>query len=78
MNHILHIAAVTQIRLDAEGRAYYRRKRAAGKKPLEAMRCLKRRLSDVVYRQLIADAERAARASSPEMAGTPRGTSIPP
>jgi transposase len=76
--HMLHIAAVTQIRLDAEGRAYYRRKRAAGKKPLEAMRCLKRRLSDVVYRQLVADAERAALASSPEMAGTPRGTSIPP
>lgn len=47
MNHMLHIAAVTQIRLDTEGRAYYRRKIAAGKTPMEAMRCLKRRLSDV-------------------------------
>jgi transposase len=58
MNHMIHIAAVTQLRLDTDGRAYYRRKRAAGKKPLEAMRCLKRRISDAVYHQLLADAER--------------------
>ena len=55
MNHMIHIAAVTQVRLDTEGRAYYRRKRAEGKKPMEAMRCLKRRISDGIYRQLIAD-----------------------
>jgi transposase len=60
MNHMIHIAAVTQLRLDTEGRAYYRRKRAEGKKPMEAMRCLKRRLSDTIYRQLVADADRAA------------------
>jgi transposase len=59
MNHMIHIAAVTQIRNDTNGQAYYRRKRADGKKPMEAMRCLKRRISDAVYRQLIADAERA-------------------
>ncbi len=40
MNHMIHIAAVTQLRLNTEGRAYYRRKRAAGKTPLEAVRCL--------------------------------------
>ena len=73
MNHMIHIAAVTQIRLDTEGRTYYRRKRAAGKKPMEAMRCLKRRISDAVYRQLVADAERAALASSPETVGTGPG-----
>ncbi|MCP3422442.1 IS110 family transposase [Nocardioides pinisoli] len=56
MNHVLHVAAIVQIRHDTEGRAYYRRKFAAGKTPMEALRCLKRRLSDVVYRQLIADA----------------------
>jgi transposase len=56
MNHMLHIAAATQIRLDTEGRAYYRRKLAAGKTRMEAMRCLKRRISDAVYRQLLADA----------------------
>jgi transposase len=43
MNHMIHIAAVTQLRHDDDGRTYYRRKRAEGKKPMEAMRCLKRR-----------------------------------
>ncbi|GAA1925424.1 IS110 family transposase [Nocardioides hwasunensis] len=59
MNHVLHVAAIVQIRHDTEGRTYYRRKLAAGKTPLEALRCLKRRLSDVVYRQLVADAQPA-------------------
>ena len=57
MNHMIHIAAISQIRLDTDGRAYYRRKRAEGKKPLEAIRCLKRRISDAIYRQLLADAQ---------------------
>jgi transposase len=61
MNHMIHIAAATQIRLDTPGRAYYRRKLAAGKTRAEAMRCLKRRISDAIYRQLLAD----ARALSP-------------
>jgi transposase len=56
MNHVLHVAAIVQIRHDTAGRAYYRRKLADGKSPMEALRCLKRRLSDVVYRQLVADA----------------------
>ena len=56
MNHMTHIAAATQIRLDTEGRAYYLRKIAAGKTRREAMRCLKRRISDALYRQLVADA----------------------
>jgi transposase len=60
MNHMLHIAAATQVRLGTEGRAYYRRKLAEGKTRLAAMRCLKRRISDAVYRQLLADARRAA------------------
>jgi transposase len=59
MNHVLHIAAIVQIRHDTEGRAYYRRKLAAGKTAMEALRCLKRRLSDVIYRQLVADARAA-------------------
>jgi hypothetical protein len=57
MNHMLHIAAATQVRLDTEGRAYCRRKLVAGKTRMEAMRCLKRRISDAVYRQLAADAQ---------------------
>ena len=47
----------SQLRHDTEGREYFRRKLAAGKTPMEAMRCLKRRLSDVVYRQMVADAK---------------------
>src|SRR4051812_14971838 len=66
VNHMIHIAAVTQLRLDTQGRDYYRRKRAAGKKPMEAMRCLKRRISDAIYRQLVADAERTAPAGPAE------------
>jgi transposase len=73
MNHMIHIAAVTQIRLDTEGRAYFRRKRAAGKKPMEAMRCLKRRISDTVYRQLVADVERADLAPSSDPGGAGPG-----
>ena len=60
MNHMIHIAAISQIRLDTDGRVYYRRKRTEGKKPLEAIRCLKRRISDAIYRQLVEDAQRAA------------------
>ena len=55
MNHVLYIAAIVQIRHNTPGRAYYQRKLAEGKTPLEALRCLRRRLSDVVYRQLLAD-----------------------
>jgi transposase len=60
MNHMIHIAAACQIRLDTPGRAYYRRKLAAGKTRAEAMRCLKRRISDAICRQLRADADARA------------------
>ncbi len=79
MNRVLHIAATTQIRLDTEGRAYYRRKLDAGKSRMGAMRCLKRRISDAVYRQLVADAQatpaRSAAADDPaiETVGTGPG-----
>jgi transposase len=54
INRTLHIMAVVQLRhRGSEGRAYYDRKVAAGKTPMEAMRCLKRRLSDIVYHQMI-------------------------
>jgi len=52
------VMALTQIRQDTPSRAYYLRKRTNGKSHKEAMRCLKRRLSDVVYRQLLRDAAR--------------------
>jgi transposase len=55
LNHALHMAAVTQVRNDTPGRAYYLRKQAEGHSPKEAMRALKRRISDAVYRQLLTD-----------------------
>ena len=73
MNHMIHIAAISQIRLDTEGRVYYRRKLAAGKTKLEALRCLKRRISDAFYRQLVADTARATRSAAPELFGTGPG-----
>ncbi len=61
MNHAIHMAAVTQIRQrHSDGRAYYDKKIAEGKTGKEALRALKRRISDAVYRQLQADARRAA------------------
>ncbi len=73
MNHMIHIAAISQIRLDTEGRAYYRRNLAAGKTKLEALRCLKRRISDAVYRQLVTDAERAQLVTGVDPVGTGPG-----
>jgi hypothetical protein len=49
--------AIVQIRHDTPCRAYFRRRVAAGKTPMEALRALKRRLSDVVYRWLVTDAK---------------------
>jgi transposase len=72
LNHVLHMAAIAQIRLDTEGRTYYRRKLGEAKTRKEARRCLKRRLSDMVYRQLVADAQQAAH---PDVEAGPGGHS---
>jgi transposase len=55
LNHAIHIAALGQISHDTPGRVYYLRKQAEGKSRKEAMRCLKRRISDAIYQQLRAD-----------------------
>jgi len=61
LNHALHCAAITQIRhRHSPGRSYYDRKLAEGKTPREAIRALKRRLSDIVWRHLVADAQHTA------------------
>jgi hypothetical protein len=49
--------AIVQLRNDTEGRRHFDRKRAAGKAGREAVECLKRRLSDASYRQMLAGAE---------------------
>ncbi len=72
---MIHIAATTQTRLDTPGRAYYRRKLAAGKSRREAMRCLKRRISDALYRRLRTDAKNAVTAGVDTGPGGHRGAS---
>ena len=59
LNHAIHMAAVTQIRFDTPGRVYYDKKLAEGKSKKEALRALKRRVSDAVYRQLVIDQQEA-------------------
>ena len=57
LNHAIHIAAITQIRFaHSPGRAFFERKVADGKTKKEAVRALKRRISDAIYRQIVLDA----------------------
>jgi transposase len=56
LNHALHMIALTQARMDPRARAYVERRRAEGKTRRDAVRALKRHLSDVVYQQLRLDA----------------------
>jgi transposase len=59
LNWALHYIALVQCRIMPDAQAYMDRQREAGKSHKEAMRCLKRHLSNVVYRHLVADARRA-------------------
>jgi transposase len=60
VNHAIHMAAITQIRhRHSDGRAYYDRKITEGKTHKEALRSLKRRISDAIYARLRADARQA-------------------
>ena len=52
LNRAIHIVALTQRRCEPLARAYYEKKRAEGKSARAAMRCLKRRLVDVLFRLL--------------------------
>src|ERR671911_2313745 len=55
LNHAMHLIAVTQIRNDTPGCVYFQRKQAEGRSAKEALRALKRRISDAVWRQLQVD-----------------------
>lgn len=65
INAAIHRIAITQIRCHPDARAYRDRQVAAGKTKTEARRALKRRLSDVVYRALLADAHLTAAEPTP-------------
>jgi transposase len=64
LNNALHMVAVCQARSDAQGRTYYRKKIAEGKSRKEALRCLKRRISDAVYKSLMADLHTPSRSAA--------------
>jgi len=75
LNHAIHIAAITQIRhKHSPGRAFYDRKLAEGKTKKEAIRALKRRISDALYQRLVADA--AANTGPGGQAGTTEQVSV--
>src|SRR6516165_8858191 len=77
LNHAIHMAAISQIRHKrSEGRAYYEKKLAEGKTHKEALRCLKRRISDAIYAALVADARRAAAACPQGPGGQPGNHSV--
>src|SRR5450756_163936 len=61
LNRALHTIALVQARTDPRAQAYMARRTAEGKSRLEALRCLKRHLADVVLRTMLADVERSAR-----------------
>ncbi|SFR24890.1 hypothetical protein SAMN04488564_108129 [Lentzea waywayandensis] len=73
-----HVMAIVQLRHDTPGRACYRRKLADGKTSTEAMRCLKRRLSDVVYQRMIRDAYRVAAGSGGHVGATTNSSAADP
>ena len=73
------MAAITQIRhRHSEGRAYYDKKIAEGKTHKEALRALKRRISDAIYARLQADARQGAAAPGARAREGNRGTTLHP
>ena len=64
LNYALHMVAVCQARSDARGGDYYRKKIDEGKSSKEALRCLKRRISDAVFASLMADSQLLSRSAA--------------
>jgi len=63
LNHAVHMVAVTQVvHRHSQGRPYYDRKLKEAKTNKEALRCLKRRISDAIFAHLVADADEASKA----------------
>ncbi|MFE3260243.1 IS110 family transposase [Nocardia sp. NPDC059229] len=70
INRVLHIMAIVQLRHHTAGRAYYDHKRLAGKTSMEAIRALKRRLSNVIYVRMLADQRQRESAGPAGQSGT--------
>ncbi|CAM4457079.1 IS110 family transposase [Nocardia ninae] len=75
INRVLHIMAVVQLRHRTAGRAYYDHKRLAGKTSMEAVRALKRRISNVIYTRMLADQDKRELAGPGGQSGTTTGSS---
>jgi hypothetical protein len=72
VNHAIHMAAITQLRhKHSEGRAYSEKKLAEGKTHKEALRSLKRKISDAIFARLQADARQAAATQAKGPGGHP-------
>jgi transposase len=77
LSHAIHMAAITQIRhKHSHGRACYEKKPAEGKTHKEALRALKRRISDAIYAALIAGARHATAARPQRPGGQPGNHSV--
>lgn len=74
INRVLDIMATVQLRNDTEGRAYFDRRKSDGKTSMEAMRALKRRLSNIVYKTMLEDAVRATTRGAGTGPGGQRGS----
>ncbi|MFQ6332124.1 transposase [Nocardia sp. CWNU-33] len=70
INRVLHIMAVVQLRNRTAGRVYYDARKAGGKTSMEALRALKRKLSNVVYARMLADQRRREWAGPGGQSGT--------
>ncbi len=64
LNYALHMVDTSQARSEARGGEYYRKKIVEGKSRKEALRCLKRRISDAVYKSLVADLQASSRSAA--------------
>lgn len=76
LNHAIHVVAVTQIRNDTPARRLYARKISEGKTKKEALRVVKRRVADAIFRQLTADAQRSEKVGPGGQAGTSLSSSV--
>ncbi|MFJ4654833.1 IS110 family transposase [Nocardia sp. NPDC088792] len=70
INRVLHIMAIVQLRNRTPGRLYYDSRKTGGKTSMEALRALKRRLSNVVYARMLTDHRRRELAGPGGQSGT--------
>jgi transposase len=77
LSHAVHMAAISQIRhKHSQGRAYYEKKTGEGKTHKEALRALKRRISDAIYAALVTDARQPTPAGTKGPGGQPGNLSV--